>query len=336
MWYDRIYAYLQLICLQEGKAKNVGKILRFARQQHIPHPEQLTMDELKDELQLACIRKADLRKQTKGLCKVHLRDGLIDAQTKRRHKQVAAIKQRCNQEESKRMWYLIKRTVKDPTNPSMLRVQRIVNGEVKDYIVQENVKQAIQRKCKIHFTLAHSAPIVKSLLGNRLWYLSDESLARSIIMGTYEFPLDLDLATRLVLEEINKLGIKIINGERSKIVITPNNFKLFWQKLNEFTSSSMSGIHYGHYKAAIQDELISEVLALELTVVARSGIPPENWSVGLQVMLEKIAGVCLVEKLQANQLYEADFNCYNQFISGQSAMQALTASGYQCKTALPY
>jgi hypothetical protein len=90
----------------------------------------------------------------------------------------------------------------------------------------------------------------------------------------------------------------------------------------------MSGVHYGHYKAAIQDELISEVIALQLTVVAKSGIPRENWSVGLQVMLEKITGVCLVKKLQAIQLYEADFNCYNQFIFGRSAMQTLTASGY--------
>jgi hypothetical protein len=328
MWYDCIHAYLQLIHLQEGKAKNVGNILCFSRRQHIPHPEQLTMDELKDGLQLACIRKADLRKQAKGLRKVHLRDCLINAQTKRQHKRVAAIKQRCNREESKRMWCLIKRTVKDPANPSVLRVQRVVNCEVKDYIVQEDVKQAIQRECKIHFTLAHSVPIMKSLLGDRLRYLSEESLARSIIMGTYEFPSDLDSATRLVLEEIGKLGIKIINGEGSEIVITPDDFKFFWKKVNEFTSSSVSGVHYGHYKAAIQDELILEVLALQLTVVARSGIPPKNWSVGLQEMLEKIAGVCLVKKLQAIQLYEADFNCYNQFIFGRSAMQALTASGY--------
>ena len=322
------HAYLQLIRMQEGKAKNVGNILRFAQRQHIPHPEQVTMDELKDGLQLACIRKADLRKQAKGLHKVHLRDCLINTQTKGQHKRVVAIKQRCNQEESKRMWYLIKRTVKDPANPSVLRVQRVVNGEVKDYIVQEDVEQAIQHKCKIRFTLAHSAPIMKSLLGNWLRYLSDESLARSIIMGTYEFPSDLDPATKLVLEEIGKLGVKILNGEGSKIVFTPDDFKLFWQKVNKFTSSSMSGVHYGHYKAAIQDELISEVLALQLTVVAKSGIPPENWSVGLQVMLEKIAGVCLVDKLRAIQLYEADFNCYNQFIFGQNTMQALTASGY--------
>ena len=86
MWYDCIHACLQLIRLQEGKANNVGNILRFARRQHIPHPEQLTMDELKDGLQLAHIHKADLRKQAKGLRKVHLRDCLIDAQTKRQHK----------------------------------------------------------------------------------------------------------------------------------------------------------------------------------------------------------------------------------------------------------
>jgi hypothetical protein len=71
-----------------------------------------------------------------------------------------------------------------------------------------------------------------------------------------------------------------------------------------------------------------EILAQKLAVIARSGILPENWSIGLQVMLEKIAGVCLVENLQAIQLYEANFNCYNQFIFGSQAMQALTTSGY--------
>ncbi len=49
---------------------------------------------------------------------------------------------------------------------------------------------------------------------------------------------------------------------------------------------------------------------------------------GLQVMLEKIAGVCLVKKLRAIQLYKADFNCYNQFVFGKKAMQKLTDSGY--------
>jgi hypothetical protein len=198
----------------------------------------------------------------------------------------------------------------------------------KNISYRKTLSRQYNAKCKVQFSLAHSAPIMKSLLSKWLRYLSDKSLARSIITGTYNIPFDLDPATKLILEEIGKLGIKIVNGEGNKIVITPDDFKCFWRKVNKFTSLSMSGVHYGHYKAAIQDKLSSEVLACQLTVIARSSVPPENWSVGLQVMLEKIAGVCLVEKLRAIQLYEADFNCYNQFVFGRTAMQTLTKSGY--------
>jgi hypothetical protein len=85
MWYDRIHAYLQLIRLKEGKASNASNIVRFAKRTHIERPTELTMEELEDELQFCRIRKADLRQQAKGLRKVHLRNCLLDAQSKRQH-----------------------------------------------------------------------------------------------------------------------------------------------------------------------------------------------------------------------------------------------------------
>ncbi len=328
MWYDRIHAYLQLIRLKEGKASNASNIVRFTKRTHIKRPTELTMEELQDGLQFCQIRKADLRQQAQGLRKVHLRDCLLDAQSKKQNERANAIKLKLHQEESKRMWYLIQRTVKDPRSPSVLKVQRVVEGETKEYTVQEDVEQAIQIEFKVRFLLAHSAPIMTSLLGERLRYLSDESLAKAIITGTYNIPTDLDPATAMILKEIGKLGMKIVNGKNNKIIFTPEDFKNFWKKVNKFTSSSMSGVHYGHYNAAINDPQSTDVLALQLTVIARSRKPPESWSVGLQVMLEKIAGVCLIKKLRAIQLYEADFNCYNQFIFGRQAMQTLTDSGY--------
>jgi hypothetical protein len=69
------------------------------------------------------------------------------------------------------MWYLIKRTVKDPHSPSILRVQQVVEGKVKKYTVQEEVKHMIQCKDKIRFSLAHSASNMTTLLGERLRYL---------------------------------------------------------------------------------------------------------------------------------------------------------------------
>jgi hypothetical protein len=72
LWYNRIHAYLQLIHLKEEKAQNVGNIIWFAKWKHIENLEDLTLDKLKDRLQLAKVRKSELRKQAKGLCKVHL------------------------------------------------------------------------------------------------------------------------------------------------------------------------------------------------------------------------------------------------------------------------
>jgi len=135
MWYDRIHAYLQLIRLKERKASNASNIVRFAKRTHIERPAELTMEEFEDGLQFCRIKKADLRQQAKGLCKVHLRDSLLDAQSKRQNKRAKAIKLKLHREESERMWYLIKRTVKDPHSPSVLKVQRVVEGEIKEYTV---------------------------------------------------------------------------------------------------------------------------------------------------------------------------------------------------------
>ncbi len=46
------------------------------------------------------------------------------------------------------MWHIIKRTIKDLHSPSMLKVQQVLGGKIKKYIIQEDVENAIQRECK--------------------------------------------------------------------------------------------------------------------------------------------------------------------------------------------
>ena len=112
----------------------------------------------------------------------------------------------------------------------MLKVQRVLGGEPKEYSIQEDVENAIQRECEIRFSLAHSAPIMSTLLGNWLRYLGDEELARSIITGTFDIPVDLDPETTLIPKEIGKMGLKIKNREGNKIIITLKEFSHFWKR----------------------------------------------------------------------------------------------------------
>jgi hypothetical protein len=62
--------------------------------------------------------------------------------------------------------------------------------------------------------------------------------------------------------------------------------------------------------------------------VTRCGVPPSRWKNGLQVLLEKVSGVTLVEKLHAILLMEGDFNNYNKWIFGHIVATKLFKIGY--------
>ena len=59
----------------------------------------------------------------------------------------------------------------------------------------------------------------------------------------------------------------------------------------------------------------------KLTFIARAGWAPSRWGTGLTVLLEKIAGIALVNKLRAILLFEADSNMLNSFVFGRQAME---------------
>jgi hypothetical protein len=48
----------------------------------------------------------------------------------------------------------------------------------------------------------------------------------------------------------------------------PEDFKHFWKRVGEFTSLSMSRVHYVHYKVAIKCNISTKILAQQLAVVA--------------------------------------------------------------------
>ena len=94
----------------------------------------------------------------------------------------------------------------------------------------------------------------------------------------------------------------------------PHSVKQYWKIVNEETSSSESGIHFGHYIVGCRSEIISHYHAARVTVVIVHAIQLEQRSRGLSVMLEKTLGVTLVTKLRAILLMEADFNATSKIV----------------------
>jgi len=93
-----------------------------------------------------------------------------------------------------------------------------------------------------------------------------------------------------------------------------------WAHAREVTSSSLLGLHFGHYMASVKAVLMEKINQLMATIPLLTGISPTRWQHTFNIMLEKVAGNCAVEKLCIIILFKADFNNNNKWI-GQAVMQ---------------
>ena len=95
-----------------------------------------------------------------------------------------------------------------------------------------------------------------------------------------------------------------------------------WQKAKERTASSLSGAHFGHYKAGTFNEMINAVHTALSAIPLKTGYSYNRWKKGINVMLEKIPGNFQVDKLRIILLFEADFNQLNKYIGKQMMSHA--------------
>jgi len=105
-------------------------------------------------------------------------------------------------------------------------------------------------------------------------------------------------------------------------MITAEQHKQGWKKAKETTSSSLSGAHFGHYKARANHKLINALHTMLTDILLWMGFSYQQWKKGINVMLEKIAGNCEATKLCIILLFEADFNQLNKFIRKEMMHQA--------------
>ena len=118
------------------------------------------------------------------------------------------------------------------------------------------------------------------------------------------------------------------HGRNKVFSILPEEFRRYWKAAREKTSSSIANIQFGHRKAVGKSDVLSKFFVGKLTIIGSYGCPPTRWSSGLQVMLEKVAGVALVIKLRAILLMEGDFNFFNKWTFGYRAMNELYRLDY--------
>jgi len=181
---------------------------------------------------------------------------------------------------------------------------------------KQNLEKACLDEAHKRFTQAASSPILQLSQNEGLHSLAVGSIAfNQILAGTYNASAISDPYTIKLLSHLGRPpGVQDIR------LRSEGDYTQGWRKAKEITSSSPSGVHFGHYIAGIEDIVIGKINRLMATIPQITGISPDRWRTTLNVMLEKLAGNCWVEKLRIIMLFEADFNNNNKWL-GRALMQ---------------
>jgi hypothetical protein len=209
---------------------------------------------------------------------------------------------------------------------------------------QCNKSGTARRRWQHHWHIGREGYGLRNLRRNRkiIWAnsspINTSSLRHSVgFCASTEFTKDLLQQKIPILREPNEHTIMLIKEMQclyawlqplhSPTMVTPEIYRYYWGCINKSTLSAWSKIHLGYCKAICKSEELSKLICNQLNLVAATGTPPSRWGTGLQILLKKVPGVAVVDKLQAIILMEGNFNFLNKCFLGTKRSTSCTKMG---------
>ena len=310
-----------LVCKRlKGCHINARTIIRARKKTKVKN-SNVSLDEAKTQLDLAFRHYRAVKKQDRQhrlafqhkLSEERAAAGNIKVSTEIKNQTLREAQRRM----ARRTKYTLKRNQRCGT--TMIQItndtgtQDIINkAEMEDLIIAEN-------KRKYHQT-ENWCPLLKGQLLEDIGILGDGPAVESILSGTYVCPEDTPPVVRLWLENL------VIKDTESKTetLQTFREYRQGWKYAREFTSSGE--LHFGHFKAEAEHDMLAWSNYVLAGIPRVTGICPDRWKRGTDVMLLKKEGLFLLEKLRTIVLFESDFNFENKRL-GREAMRLALEKG---------
>jgi hypothetical protein len=159
------------------------------------------------------------------------------------------------------------------------------------------------------YNQAATTPFTSEPLSGYFGTASDTPGAMSFLQG--ELPPE-SVLSQLQPETIQLLERTVGKGDSPSnpinTTISQEAFISCYNSIKEYTSSSPSRRHVGHYKAATKSDLLSTIYSKMMSIPFSAGFSPKRWHKVKDIMLEKEIGCPYVHRLCILALLESDFN----------------------------
>lgn len=232
----------------------------------------------------------------------------------------SALREFVNREEAREMHRRIKWVRKKYNCQSTSGVLISTSRGSKTLVTDKSSLEAAiihENESKFHQTEG-KYPLTKGTLLLDIGLCGTGPKSTEILAGTYTPPPMTAQAT-----------ISFLNACKKPDHFTPSQFDHLskeqyiraWSRARENTGSGR--IHFGHWKAGVQDYDIATA-EWQLTMIpAKYGFSPSIWPTATDVMILKKEGILDIDKLRTIVLYEADFNFFNKCIGRQAMDNAM-------------
>ena len=308
---------------KKGGRVNSAKIKWLARRAGIEAPLRCTPGEVERSLWAAELEYAALVPRARELREEEQAEAwLVGSRMERRR-----LEQRIRGERAREVARAIRAAQGKRRMASVTEVEvEQDDGTRTVYRSKEEVEAVVQECLEQRFQLMESTDWMQPEWRDQLGLLGKREAAKIILQGGWEEDPTWDDRVLTLVRAMEYATSARTKGPLD-MEITREDFQHCWTRARERTSSSLSGIHFGHYMATALDNDLSEIHALFLTIAVQMGYSLLRWQHGLTVLLEKIQGVRLVDKLRAILLLEADFNCINKMIVAVRMMRRARQEG---------
>ena len=215
---------------EKVKVKHLGHCFRNSRTAGIEGAKGLDTSQIEEDLAHAKAQRKLLQKEAPALRTIEIRTKHLQAIADGKGVKAKQILRKIHAEESKKIWFQIRRAMKAPQGRATMMVQKMTtSGLVKESTTQEETEEMIFGERKYRFQLSMNAPILSTDLIEKLGNFADTKIAQQIIEGIFDTPDEIDEATAEILDEIGSIGIQLTNSSIS-INIIPEEFRQYWKR----------------------------------------------------------------------------------------------------------
>jgi hypothetical protein len=162
----------------------------------------------------------------------------------------------------------------------------------------------IENKAK--YTQCYPTPMLQEPMVTEIGFLGFNTNSDVILQGTYQPPEELDYLSEAFLKELKKPAQMELNSCPDTVPVAEHVQAM--KKVRENTSSGLSGLHYGLWKANVEVPALAQIDANMREIPYKTGYVLKRWKKGLDVELCKEPGNFNLARLRTIVLLEPDYN----------------------------